>query len=145
MSVAPFTLPPSFLSLDQNATYRETPANSLFPQYDEFAGEGADVEGAGCMNAVANVSYMNVSCTSDLDISVTLFGYCSPFLVLTTVISNTLIVMVLSRRNMQTPTNALLMGKYNVRIPFPWLCPPDVSRLSFLFSAQLSWHIFAHT
>lgn len=75
---------------------------------DDSAHWSAD---GGCQSVSNNISYMNVSCISDLDISVTLFGYCSPFLVLTTVISNTLIVMVLSRRNMQTPTNTVLMGE----------------------------------
>lgn len=58
-----------------------------------------------------NVTYLNVSCETDLAYSVPLYGYCSPFLLFTTVLANTLIVMVLNKRNMATPTNMVLMGK----------------------------------
>lgn len=58
-----------------------------------------------------NLTYLNVSCETNLDYSVPLYGFCSPFLLFTTVLANTLIVLVLSKRNMATPTNSVLMGE----------------------------------
>lgn len=57
-----------------------------------------------------NISYLNISCETDLSYSVPLYGYASPFLLVTTVIANTLIVLVLSKRTMTSPTNLVLMG-----------------------------------
>lgn len=69
----------------------------------------------GCQNYANNLTYLNVSCSTDLAFSVPLYGYLTPLLVIVTLISNTLIVMVLSKRNMQTPTNLVLMGMIAVR------------------------------
>ncbi|KAJ6645208.1 Sex peptide receptor, partial [Pseudolycoriella hygida] len=63
-----------------------------------------------CMNMVNNTTYLNVSCETNLSYSVPLYGYFAPFLLFTTVTANTLIVLVLSKRNMATPTNAVLMA-----------------------------------
>lgn len=65
----------------------------------------------GCRMMAGNYSYLNVSCDSELQYSVPLYGYCTPFLLLITMTANSLIVIVLSRRNMATPTNSVLMGK----------------------------------
>lgn len=64
-----------------------------------------------CVNYYDNISYLNVSCETILSYSVPLYGYCTPFLLLTTVTANTLIVLVLNKRNMATPTNMVLMGE----------------------------------
>lgn len=64
-----------------------------------------------CMNVDQNnMTYLNVSCETNLSYSVPLYGYFAPFLLFTTVTANTLIVLVLSKRNMATPTNSVLMG-----------------------------------
>jgi len=58
-----------------------------------------------------NVSYWNLTCDSPLDYAIPLYGYCMPFLLITTIISNSLIVLVLSKKSMATPTNFVLMGE----------------------------------
>jgi hypothetical protein len=65
-----------------------------------------------CMNMNENVTYFNVSCETILNYSVPLYGYITPILLLITMTANSLIVIVLSRRNMATPTNSVLMGKF---------------------------------
>ncbi|GBP25722.1 Sex peptide receptor [Eumeta japonica] len=52
--------------------------------------------------------------------------YIAPFLLATTTVANTLIVVVLSRRHMRTPTNAVLMtmalcDMFTLLFPAPWL------------------------
>lgn len=66
-----------------------------------------------CLDSYYNMSYLNVSCESNLRISVIFYGYFFPLLLLITVVANSLIVVVLSRRNMASPTNLVLMGKWN--------------------------------
>lgn len=66
---------------------------------------------AYCMNVDQNnMTYLNISCETNLSYSVPLYGYFAPFLLFTTVTANTLIVLVLSKRNMATPTNSVLRG-----------------------------------
>lgn len=65
-----------------------------------------------CMNHVNNISYLNISCEFELEYATPLFGFCIPFLLFVTVTANLLIVIVLSRRGMATPTNSVLMGKW---------------------------------
>lgn len=64
-----------------------------------------------CQNFDGNLTYLNVSCESNLPFSIILYGYFTPFLLLVTLIANSLIVVVLSRRNMASPTNSVLMGE----------------------------------
>jgi neuromedin U receptor 1 len=54
------------------------------------------------------------------------FRYIAPFLLATTIVANTLIVVVLSRRHMRTPTNIVLMAMalcdmFTMLFPAPWL------------------------
>lgn len=67
--------------------------------------------GSYCQNFNGNYSYLNVSCESNLQFSLILYGYFTPILLLVTMVANSLIVVVLSRRNMASPTNSVLMGK----------------------------------
>lgn len=69
-----------------------------------------------CMNRVDNVSYMNISCEIVLEYAIPLYGYCIPFLLFVTMAANLLIVIVLSRRTMATPTNSVLMGEFKLCI-----------------------------
>ncbi|CAA9997341.1 unnamed protein product [Nesidiocoris tenuis] len=69
-----------------------------------------------------------VNVTSEMDIAyaVPLYGYCMPFLLVVTIVANTLIVVVLSKRHMRTPTNAVLMAMalsdmFTLLFPAPWL------------------------
>lgn len=67
-----------------------------------------------CHDHTGNFSYLNVSCESNLQFSIVLYGYFTPLLLLVTLVANSLIVVVLSKRNMASPTNFVLMGKYNM-------------------------------
>lgn len=66
-----------------------------------------------CLDSYYNMSYLNVSCESNLKISVIFYGYFFPLLFIITAVANSLIVVVLSRRNMASPTNSVLMGKWS--------------------------------
>lgn len=81
---------------------------------DATGGTGTQVMGPDCMNYNGNITYLNVSCETILNYSVPLYGYCTPFLLMTTVTANTIIVLVLNKRNMATPTNLVLMGMSNL-------------------------------
>lgn len=59
----------------------------------------------------ANVSYWNVTCDNALEYGLPLYGYCMPFLLVITVAANSLIVLVLSKKHLATPTNLVLRGK----------------------------------
>lgn len=67
-----------------------------------------------CLNHYDNITYLNVSCEIVLDYGIPLYGYCTPFLLFITMTANLLIVIVLSRRSMATPTNSVLMGKFTL-------------------------------
>lgn len=69
--------------------------------------EGSDE----CRQLEGNNSYWNLTCDSPLNYAQPLYGYCMPFLLFMTIISNSLIVLVLSKKSMATPTNFVLMGK----------------------------------
>lgn len=71
------------------------------------------MDGGQCrqMDSVGNMSYWNLTCDSPLDYAMPLYGYCMPFLLIITIISNSLIVLVLSKKSMATPTNFVLMGR----------------------------------
>lgn len=69
-------------------------------------------------------SYLNITTQFPIKYAQTLFGYCMPFLFVITLIANTLIVVVLAKRHMRTPTNVVLLamaladmftGKYFLR------------------------------
>ena len=80
-----------------------------------------------CMNRAGNISYLNISCEFELEYATPLYGFCIPVLLFVTVTANLLIVIVLSRRNMATPTNAVLMGKSSgiILARWPRLRPVD--------------------
>ncbi|XP_061398281.1 uncharacterized protein LOC133333990, partial [Musca vetustissima] len=59
---------------------------------------------------LSNLTYWNLTCDTPVDYVVPLYGYCMPFLLIVTVLSNSLIVLILSKKNMSTPTNFVLMG-----------------------------------
>uniref|UniRef100_A0AAG5DY00 G-protein coupled receptors family 1 profile domain-containing protein n=1 Tax=Anopheles atroparvus TaxID=41427 RepID=A0AAG5DY00_ANOAO len=63
-----------------------------------------------CIASEGNMSYLNVSCETILNYSIPLYGYCTPALLLVTLTANSLIVIVLSKRSMASPTNFVLMA-----------------------------------
>ncbi|CAG9572974.1 unnamed protein product [Danaus chrysippus] len=71
-------------------------------------------------------SYLNVTCEFPISYAEPMYGYIAPFLLATTIVANTLIVVVLSRRHMRTPTNVVLMAMalcdmFTMLFPAPWL------------------------
>ncbi|XP_054282472.1 sex peptide receptor-like [Macrosteles quadrilineatus] len=70
--------------------------------------------------------YINVTSELPIEYAQPMYGYVMPFLLLITIVANTLIVVVLSKRHMRTPTNAVLMAMalsdmFTLLFPAPWL------------------------
>ncbi|CAO1419194.1 unnamed protein product [Diamesa tonsa] len=76
----------------------------------EYNGSGFNDSDYYCSNFEGNITYLNISCETQLSYSLPLYGYITPFLILITIIANSLIVIVLSRRNMSSPTNSVLLA-----------------------------------
>jgi len=53
--------------------------------------------------------YLNVTCELPIRYAQPMYGYVVSFMLVVTIITNTLIVVVLSKQHMCTPTNAVLM------------------------------------
>ena len=73
-----------------------------------------------------NITYL-VNVTSDVPIeyAMVMFGYIFPILLLLTIIANTLVIIVLSRNHMITPTNLVLLAMaisdlLTLVFPAPW-------------------------
>lgn len=71
-------------------------------------------------------NYVNITTEIEIKYAVPLYGYCVPFLFIITIIANTLVVVVLAKRHMRTPTNVVLMAMaisdmLTVLFPAPWL------------------------
>ncbi|XP_018324154.1 sex peptide receptor [Agrilus planipennis] len=69
--------------------------------------------------------HLNVTCELPLTYAIPLYGYFMPILLVITIVANTLIVVVLSKRHMRTPTNVVLMAMalcdmFTLLIPAPW-------------------------
>ena len=89
----------------------------------EAAGSGGSFNGSSALNATR---YMNITADLDIRYALPLYGYIMPFLVVVTIIANTLIVLVLSKKHMRTPTNLVLMAMalsdmLTLLFPAPWL------------------------
>ena len=68
---------------------------------------------------------MNITADLDIRYALPLYGYIMPFLVIVTLVANTLIVLVLSKKHMRTPTNLVLMAMalsdmFTLLFPAPW-------------------------
>lgn len=71
-------------------------------------------------------SYLNVTDELPVKYARPMYGFVMPFLLLVTIVANTLIVVVLSKRHMRTPTNVVLMSMalsdmFTLLFPAPWL------------------------
>lgn len=74
----------------------------------------------------SNEMILNITLQSPIDYALPIYGYIMPFLLVVTIIANTLIVVVLSKRHMRTPTNLVLMAMalsdmFTLLFPAPWL------------------------
>lgn len=72
-----------------------------------------------------DTTFYNVTAAIPVDYAVVMFGYIMPFLLVLTIMSNTFIVIVLSRKHMITPTNIVLLAMACVDMltllfPGPW-------------------------
>ncbi|KAL1516907.1 hypothetical protein ABEB36_000740 [Hypothenemus hampei] len=73
-----------------------------------------------------SITYINVTTEMPISYAVPLYGYLMPIFLMITMIANTLIVVVLSKRHMRTPTNVVLMAMalcdlFTLLVPAPWL------------------------
>ncbi|CAH0546598.1 unnamed protein product [Brassicogethes aeneus] len=73
-----------------------------------------------------NPEVLNITNEVPIKYAIPLFGYAMPFLLVVTVTVNSLIVVVLSKRHMRTPTNVVLMAMalcdmFTLLVPSPWL------------------------
>lgn len=90
--------------------------NTTFPDDNVF-----NISNGSCTE-----DYINVTCEIPPRYAVPLYGYIMPYLLVITIIANTLIVVVLSKRHMRTPTNVVLMAMalcdmFTLLLPAPWL------------------------
>lgn len=72
------------------------------------------------------LDYLNITTEMPITYAVPLYGYFLPFLLVITIVANSLIVVVLSKRHMRTPTNMVLMAMalcdmFTLLVPAPWL------------------------
>lgn len=68
---------------------------------------------------------LNVTSGTPLNYVLPLLGYLMPFLLIITIIANTLVVIVLSKKHMRSPTNLVLMAMaisdtLTIIFPAPW-------------------------
>ncbi|KAG6464466.1 hypothetical protein O3G_MSEX014532, partial [Manduca sexta] len=99
-----------------NCTYCD---NTTYPSYSNFTSDDY------CSSNHSHI-YLNITCEFPINYAEPMYGYIAPFLLATTIIANTLIVVVLSRRHMRTPTNVVLMAMalcdmFTMLFPAPWL------------------------
>lgn len=65
--------------------------------------------GECCGNYSTECCHLNITESSPINYAIPIMGYCMPFLILITIIANTMVVVVLSKRHMRSPTNAVLL------------------------------------
>lgn len=70
--------------------------------------------------------HINITFLYPIEYAQPLLGYSMPFLLVITIVANTLIVVVLSKKHMRSPTNLVLMAMalsdmFTLLIPAPWL------------------------
>ncbi|GJQ79651.1 SPR [Trypoxylus dichotomus] len=74
----------------------------------------------------SSMYYINVTNEMPINYAIPMYGHTMPFLLIITIIANTLIVVVLSKRHMRTPTNIVLIAMalcdmFTLLFPAPWL------------------------
>ncbi|XP_050098649.1 sex peptide receptor [Anopheles aquasalis] len=115
-----------FFQMVQPQTYDSIENSSYIQSNDDQIGNDSSYNYYDCVATDGNVSYLNVSCETILSYSIPLYGYCIPALLLITLTANSLIVIVLSKRSMASPTNFVLMAMalcdlFTVLFPAPGL------------------------
>lgn len=115
------------MNFDENYT-AVVPTHYYRGMLDHFNGTAtaaADGDGDGGGNGTA-CTYLNVTDEMPVKYARPMYGFVMPFLLLVTIVANTLIVVVLSKRHMRTPTNVVLMSMalsdmFTLLFPAPWL------------------------
>ena len=80
----------------------------------------------GIIMKSSEINYLvNVTADVPIEYAMVMFGYIMPFLLILTIISNSLVVIVLSRKHMITPTNIVLLAMaisdmLTLLFPAPW-------------------------
>ncbi|XP_013794582.2 sex peptide receptor-like [Limulus polyphemus] len=94
-------------------------------------------------------SLLNITRDVPFKYAMPLFGYIMPFLLLVTIVANTLIVVVLAQRHMRTPTNLVLLAMaisdlLTLLFPAPWYfymyTLGNYSKVLFPIPACYSYH-----
>lgn len=106
------------VALDEGNGTVEANATSLY--------EGGNGSRMPQLNEQNHTEYLNISNELPIRYAVPMYGYAMPLLLLVTIVANTLIVVVLSKKHMRTPTNAVLMAMalsdmFTLLFPAPWL------------------------
>lgn len=78
-----------------------------------------------CLRFSHKQSLLNIASQVPVEYAVVLYGYITPIFFLITVVANILIVLVLSRPDMRTPTNLVLLSMavadlLTLIFPVPW-------------------------
>jgi hypothetical protein len=68
---------------------------------------------------------LNITESTPLEYAMIMYGYIMPFLLILTIVANTLIVLVLAQKHMRTPTNLVLLSMaiadmLTLLFPSPW-------------------------
>ncbi|XP_050426325.1 sex peptide receptor [Adelges cooleyi] len=85
-----------------------------------------DSKGVQTYDNSSEEPYLNVTNELPVEYAKIMYGLFMPVLLMVTIVANTLIVVVLSRRHMRTPTNVVLMcmalsDMFTLLFPAPWL------------------------
>lgn len=110
-------------------------SSSLAPlseYYDDFynaslpLGIGVNLSSSNDSAGPGVKQHMNITLDLNIEYALPLYGYIMPFLVVVTICANTLIVLVLSKKHMRTPTNLVLTAMalsdmFTLIFPAPWL------------------------
>lgn len=93
------------------------------PNSTEIPGQNSSIYGVAGNFDVSDV--LNVTREYPFAYATVMFGYLMPFVLVLTLITNTLVVMVLAQRHMRTPTNIVLFTMAIVDLmtllfPSPW-------------------------
>ncbi|RWS27529.1 sex peptide receptor-like protein [Leptotrombidium deliense] len=98
--------------------------NSSTRFFEKLVSNGSNNE-ISLPNASDVQNLVNVTGDVPIEYAMIMFGYIMPFLLIITIIANTLIVVVLSQRHMRTPTNLVLLAMaisdlLTLLFPAPW-------------------------
>uniref|UniRef100_A0A182JY91 G-protein coupled receptors family 1 profile domain-containing protein n=1 Tax=Anopheles christyi TaxID=43041 RepID=A0A182JY91_9DIPT len=107
-ALSPQKIIPKAISDSLNTTEINTSSSNTV-HMNEFSNDSA-YSYYNCLASEGNTTYLNVSCETILNYSIPLYGYCIPILLLVTLAANSLIIIILNKKSMASPTNCILMA-----------------------------------